>query len=189
MDSASPLALLSRFPKGSLPQSFWGAAGVATGSRSQGQRSLGPASTSTHKHLCTGHTDTNMYKYTQACTHAHKYTRTHTQTCTVLHAASASWHHWVSIQWGLWERVSHHSHNCRLSLNSSPGLAVRGAEAGRFKNSEHESRILRMQQSFLPSPLCQRCSLCPVSTLSSFHKTTPKLRLGTWQPSFPCSYL
>lgn len=115
------------------------------------------------------HTQASMYRDTptQTCTSTHKHapmpinTHAHTQTCTVLHAASASWHHWVSIQWGLWERVSHHSHNCRLSLHSSPGLAERGAGAGRSKNSEHESRILRMQQSFLPSPLCQRCSLCP----------------------------
>lgn len=115
------------------------------------------------------HTQASMYRdtLTQTCTSTHKHapmpinTHAHTQTCTVLHATSASWHHWVSIQWGLWERVSHHSHNCRLSLHSSPGLAERGAGAGRSKNSEHESRILRMQQSFLPSPLCQRCSLCP----------------------------
>lgn len=71
-----PLALFSRLPKGFVPPSFWGAAGVATGSRSQESAwALLP-----HPHTSIyvqGHTDTDTYKYTQACTHAHKYTHTH----------------------------------------------------------------------------------------------------------------
>lgn len=143
------------------------------------------------------HTQASMYRDTptQTCTSTHKHapmpinTHAHAQTCTVLQAASASWHHWVSIQWGLREGVSHPSHNCRLSLYPSSGLAVRGIGAGCSRAPDVRAGSYDCNSHFYPLPLCQRCSLCPVSTLSSFHKRTPKLRLGTWQPGFPGSCL
>lgn len=84
-------------PSGCQPQSFWGVAGgVATGSRSPERGGLGPALTSTHKHLCTG---THRRRHVQVHTkHAPMPINTHTraQTGTIPQVGSASWHYWVN---------------------------------------------------------------------------------------------
>lgn len=132
-----------------------------------------------------GHNDTDMYKYTQACTHAHKYTHTHKHVPFYRQP----------LHPGITGRASNRASGrryltlhitARVSLHPSPGLAARGAGTGCSRSSKGESRILQLRRHFYPLslPLCQRCSLSlyPPS-LSSFNKRTPEL--STWQLSFP----
>lgn len=144
------------------------------------------------------HTQASMYRDTPTQTHTstHKHApmpiNTHTRT-NMYHSTGSLCIlvSLVSIQWGIGEGVSHPSHNCRLSLHLSPGLAVMGAGAGCSRSSEYEEDLMTATVISTLSPtLRAREAPCPLYPrfLPSFNKRA-KLRLGTWQPSFPCSCL
>lgn len=80
-----------------------------------------------HPHTSIMYRDTVTQTHTSTHKHAPMPINTHAHTRTIPQAASDSWRHWVSIYWGLRERVDHPSpRNCWLSARPGPGLAGRG---------------------------------------------------------------
>lgn len=73
-----------------------------------------------------GHTDTDTYKYTQACTHAHKYTHAHQHV--PFHSQPLPPGIPGEHPMGPWRRGLPLLPRTAFSLHPSPALAVRGQE-------------------------------------------------------------
>lgn len=138
----------------------------------------GEGGPSTHKCYVQGHGDTDTYKYTQACTHAHKYTRTHTYHSTGSLCVLASPGEHLPGPWRGWPTLP-----ITAGSQSTPAPGWQGG-AGRSRSSMQGRMTLRLQQSLLPSP---PLALYPPSPPSCNVRAKPTL--SSWQPSVPRSYL